>query len=110
MKPVVELTASAEAHINSLLESSPEKAFVVSVDNKGCSGHSYVYKLCDAASIGKFDERVPLTNGVFVVAASSVLKLLGSKLDYTQNVFGNSFVWTNPQATNTCGCGKSVSF
>jgi iron-sulfur cluster assembly protein len=110
MKDVVELSTNAKQHINSLLKQSDKKAFVVSLDNRGCSGHSYVYTLCDETEISKFDERLPLEEGVFVVRAESVLRVLGSQLDYASNLLGNRFVWTNPQAVNACGCGKSVSF
>jgi len=110
MKNAISLTSAAEQHINEILKNSQQKVFLVSIDNKGCSGHSYVYELCNQEQLGKFDETVDLEAGLLAIKASSVMRLLGSTLGVENNEFGQQFVWTNPQVSGTCGCGKSVSF
>jgi len=110
MKKAISLTTAAEQHINQILKNSEQKVFLVSIDNKGCSGHSYVYELCNREQLGKFDETIDLEDGFLAIKSNSVMKLLGSTLGLENNEFGQQFVWTNPQVSGTCGCGKSVSF
>lgn len=110
MKSVINLTPSAEQHINDILSEAHQTVFVIGLDNKGCSGHSYVYELRNNDQLSKFDETIEITNGTIAIKADSVMKLLGSTLGLESDLFGKKFVWTNPHVSNTCGCGKSVSF
>lgn len=110
MKNVISLTPQAQEHLNNILAEASQKVFFISIDNKGCSGHSYNYQLCDKSHLSKFDEIIELENGTIAIKSESVMKLLGSTLGIESDVFGNKFVWTNPHVSNVCGCGKSVSF
>lgn len=110
MKNIITLTPSAETHLDQLLKANPGQSLCVSINNKGCSGHSYDYTWVDPAALSTLDEKIVLPNGVLSIRADSVMRVLGSTLDYATTNFSNQLVWTNPQATNSCGCGKSVSF
>ena len=110
MSNVITLTPAAEQHINSLFNKVTESVLMISINNKGCSGHSYDYKFVTEDSLSAFDERVQLANGVLAIQANSIMRVLGSTLDVEHNSFEEKFVWHNPHATNTCGCGKSMSF
>ena len=110
MKSIITVTDSARDHLNLLLATSHNQVLLISLNNKGCSGHSYDYSWVDKSSLGKFDELMEFDNGTVAIKSSSVMQLLGSTLDYTSDIFESKLVWTNPQATGVCGCGKSVSF
>lgn len=110
MKNIITLTDQAQQHIESLLEHSEQKVLLVSLNNKGCSGHSYEYTFSTETQLSIFDEKIQLVNGVLAVKANSVMKLLGSTLDVESSLVEQKFKWKNPQVTNSCGCGKSVSF
>ena len=110
MKSIITVTDSAKAHLNSLLASGNNQVLLISLNNKGCSGHGYDYSWVDKGSLGKFDELMEFDNGIVAIKSSSVMHLLGSTLDYTSDIFESKLIWANPQATGVCGCGKSVSF
>lgn len=110
MTSPIEITASAQKQLNQLLINNPGKSILVSVNNKGCSGHSYQWDLVDPQDLKTFDEKITLDEGIFAIAASSMLKLWGSTLDYHSDRFGSQFVWQNPNVKNTCGCGESIGF
>ena len=89
-------------------ENRPADSFIrVGVDSGGCSGLSY--KL-------EFDNVLQPTDQVFedkgikiVVDKKSFLYLVGTELDYSAGLNGKGFVFVNPNASRTCGCGESFS-
>jgi iron-sulfur cluster assembly protein len=85
-----------------------EKDFVrVGVKSGGCSGLSYELK---------FDNTVDEADKVFednavriIVDKKSFLYLVGTTLEYSGGLNGKGFVFNNPNAQRTCGCGESFS-
>jgi iron-sulfur cluster assembly protein len=110
MKQAIQITESAQTHLNHLIVLNPGKHIRVSLNNKGCSGHSYVWDIIDQSDIKRFDEKINLVGGFLVIEAHSLLNLLGSTLDWQSAQFGEQFVWSNPNVKNMCGCGESVGF
>lgn len=79
----------------------------VGVVGGGCSGLSY--KL-DFDNETKPTDQVFEDNGVKVVVdRKSFLYLVGTELEYTGGLNGKGFVFNNPNASRTCGCGESFS-
>lgn len=79
----------------------------VGVKSGGCSGLSYELK---------FDHRISETDKVFednairiIVDKKSFLYLVGTVLEYSGGLNGKGFVFNNPNAQRTCGCGESFS-
>ena len=89
-------------------EHKPVDSFIrVGVEGGGCSGLSY--KL-------EFDNQIKEGDQVFedkgikvVVDKKSFLYLVGTELDYSGGLNGKGFVFNNPNASRTCGCGESFS-
>ena len=79
----------------------------VSAVGGGCSGLSY--KLQFDKEVGE-DDRVYEENGVrIIIDKKSLLVLNGTSLDFTDGLNGSGFVFSNPNATASCGCGSSFS-
>jgi iron-sulfur cluster assembly 1 len=110
MTSVVFVTPSAESQICAILDQNPNQWLKVGVNNKGCSGHTYTFDLIPARSHNKFDELISVGSHTLVIDHKSVLRLIGSTLDWHSDRFGSKFVWHNPLVKNTCGCGESVGF
>jgi iron-sulfur cluster assembly 1 len=110
MKPIVEITNSAQHRINDILTNNPNKILKLGVNNRGCSGHSYTFDLINADDVKSFDEKVTIDQITVIIDGASIFKLLGSQLDWQVDRFGSKFVWSNPLVKNTCGCGESVGF
>ena len=79
----------------------------VGVQGGGCSG--LMYNLDFDTAMGDDDKEFE-DNGVKVVVdKKSFLYLVGTELDYTGGLNGKGFVFKNPNADRTCGCGESFS-
>jgi iron-sulfur cluster assembly protein len=79
----------------------------VGVKSGGCSGLSYDLKFDKNKSEG---DKVFTDNGVqIIVDKKSFLYLVGTTLEYSGGLNGTGFVFQNPNANRTCGCGESFS-
>lgn len=84
---------------------SPESFLRVFVKRGGCSGFSYKMEFDTNL---KDNDKVFESNGAKVVVdGQSMLYLLGMTLDYEGGLNGKGFIFANPNATKTCGCGSS---
>jgi iron-sulfur cluster assembly protein len=106
---MIQVTESAAKQIAQLKQAdasiTPESFLRVKVVKGGCSGMSY--KL-DFDKEQKADDKIVENNGVkLVIDKSSYLYLVGMNLDYEGGLNGQGFVFNNPNATRTCGCGSS---
>jgi iron-sulfur cluster assembly protein len=78
----------------------------VGVKGGGCSGFSYMLDLTEESK-GEMDEEME-SNGVKILCdMKSYLYLNGTEIDFKDEVMGRGFVFKNPNATSTCGCGSS---
>ena len=86
----------------------PAKLYLrVGVKGGGCSGFSYSLDLTETKSE---EDEVWQEHGVDVVCDSkSLIYLDGTAVDFKDEVMGRGFVFSNPNATSSCGCGSSFS-
>jgi len=107
---MIKVSQSAKDQVAQLIaeEGHAANAFVrVGVDGGGCSG--LMYKL-EFDTIVNEGDQVFEDNGVKVVVdRKSFLYLVGTELEYTGGLNGKGFVFNNPNASRTCGCGESFS-
>jgi iron-sulfur cluster assembly protein len=107
---MIKVAESAKQQVSHLLQSEnhPEGSFVrVGVEGGGCSG--LMYQLTFDSEMKEGDQ-VFEDNGVKVVVdRKSFLYLVGTELEYTGGHNGKGFVFKNPNASRTCGCGESFS-
>ncbi len=87
---------------------NPKVDFVrVGVKSGGCSGLTYELTF---DKVNKEDDKVFEDNGVkIIVDKKSFLYLVGTTLEYSGGLNGTGFVFNNPNAQRTCGCGESFS-
>lgn len=103
------LTPTAEARIAALMAKAPEGAIGVklSTPRRGCSGLAYsVDYVTDEQA---FDEKIVTSGGTFYIDGASVLYLIGSTMDWQEDDFTAGFVFQNPNAKGSCGCGESFT-
>ncbi len=105
-----EITKIAKNKLLSLMseEGLGDNGFVrIGVETGGCSGLSY--KLNFDKNINENDKLIE-NNGVKVIIdKKSFLYLIGTTLNYFGGLNGKGFVFENPNANRTCGCGESFS-
>ncbi|MFN3584636.1 HesB/IscA family protein [Phenylobacterium sp.] len=106
---VVTLTDRAAERVREILAKG-EKPYVglrVGVKNGGCAGQEYVLEYAEAAD--PLDEVVEDKGVTILVEPKAVLFLIGSEIDYEVNRLSAKFVFHNPNETDACGCGESVT-
>lgn len=101
------LTPAAEQRIADLMAKAPEGTVGVklSTPRRGCSGLAYSVDYVREAN--PMDERIETPGGSFFVDGASVLYLIGSTMDWVEDDFTAGFVFQNPNAKGSCGCGES---
>ena len=108
---MIKVTEEAKNKIASLMQedgSSIEESFVrVGVTSGGCSGLSYNLEFDKEQ---KPEDKLFEDNGVkILVDKKSFLYLVGMTLEYSGGLNGKGFIFNNPNANRTCGCGESFA-
>ena len=106
---MINISNSAKNRLLDLLsKESDDKQYVrVGVETGGCSGLSY--KLVFDSSKENEDELIE-NNGIkLLINKKSFLYLVGTTLEFSDGLNGKGFVFNNPNASRTCGCGESFS-
>jgi iron-sulfur cluster assembly protein len=103
---VIELTEGARTEVRRLMAEQAQAGLRLGIKGGGCSGLSYLLEFTeerDGDTVVEFDDiRVFLDR-------KSTIYLRGVTLDHQAGLDGRGFVFQNPQASNTCGCGESFS-
>ena len=109
-KPLtVTISETAADHVKHFTASAGKQAPVlrVSVKGGGCSGLTYVLDIVDKP--GDNDKVLEEHGVTLCVDKKSYVFLAGTTLDYSGGLNGKGFVFQNPNAKTTCGCGTSFS-
>jgi len=106
---VVTLTDAAAARVREIMDKG-DKPYVglrVGVKNGGCAGQEYILEYAEKAD--PLDEMVEDKGVTILVEPKAVLFLIGSEIDYEVSKLAAKFVFRNPNETDACGCGESVT-
>lgn len=108
---MIQVSETAKKRVISLMEDDGFDASTdyvrVGVKSGGCSGLSYELKFDKA--LGENDKVFEDNNIKIAVDKKSFLYLAGTILEYSGGLNGKGFVFNNPNAQRTCGCGESFS-
>ena len=106
----IQMTDSAVRQVLGLREKQGKDLCLrVGVRQGGCSGMSYVMDFADPSTVQSNDEVFDYEGFQVVCDRKSILYLYGLVLDFSDAMIGGGFQFTNPNATQTCGCGSSFS-
>jgi iron-sulfur cluster assembly protein len=103
----IQVTAKAAKKVRQFAEGDGMGSFglKVAVKGGGCSGLTYVLDIVEGPDV---DDKVIEQNGIEVyVPKKAYIYLAGTELDFSDGLNGKGFVFNNPNATKTCGCGDS---
>jgi iron-sulfur cluster assembly accessory protein len=104
----VTLSPAAASRIKSVVAAEPEGAGLrVAVEGGGCSG--FQYEIAVAAAPNQEDHIVERDGARLFVDPVSLPFLLGSEVDWVEEIIGAAFKVKNPNAKTSCGCGVSFS-
>ena len=106
---VVTLTDKAAARITEIMADA-EKNYIgvkIGVKNGGCAGMEYT--MAYATEAGPLDEVVEENGIKILIDPKAILFLIGTQVDFVTEKLSQRFVFNNPNQTDACGCGESVT-
>jgi iron-sulfur cluster assembly protein len=106
---VVTLSDTAAVRVREIMDRAerPYAGLRVGVKNGGCAGQEYVLEY--AAAADPMDEVVEDKGVTILIEPKAVLFLIGTQIDYEVTRLASKFVFRNPNETDACGCGESVT-
>jgi iron-sulfur cluster assembly protein len=104
---IITLTDAAASRIKAIMAETDRPYLRVGVKNGGCAGMEYVMDYADAPE--PLDEVVEDQGVKILIKANAILFLIGSTIDHETTRLASKFVFRNPNQTDACGCGESVT-
>ena len=106
---VVSLTDRAAERVREIMDRAeqPYAGLRVGVKSGGCAGQEYILEYAETAAA--LDEVVEDKGVRILIDPKAVLFLIGSEIDYETTRLSSKFVFRNPNETDACGCGESVT-
>ena len=106
---VVTLTPRAADRMKAIMARAEDDYLGVriGVKNGGCAGMEYTMDYATEAA--PLDERVESEGVAILIDPKAILFLLGTRIDYVTEKMSSKFVFENPNQTDACGCGESVT-
>lgn len=109
-KDIISVSDSAIKRISEIMQSQQKsdcKGLRISVKAAGCSGLGYKFDIVD--QVNDADEMVQAGDFQLYIDKAAVLYIIGSDLQYMSGEMRSGFVFKNPNAKETCGCGESFA-
>ena len=106
---MITMTDSAMAAVSRFMSSTakPTAGLRIRVEGGGCSGLKYSLKLEETDAEG--DQKVELGGITLLIDDASAPLLEGVTMDFVESMEGSGFTFVNPNASSSCGCGKSFA-
>ena len=106
---VVTLTERAADRMKAIMAAAEDDYIGVriGVKNGGCAGMEYTMDYATEAA--PLDERVESEGVAILIDPKAILFLLGTRIDFVTEKLSSRFVFENPNQTDACGCGESVT-
>jgi iron-sulfur cluster assembly protein len=104
---IVSLSEPAAERVKEIMAERGKGFLRVGVKNGGCAGMEYVMDYAEAP--GVHDERIEDHGVEIVIDAKAIMFIIGSTIDFETTALHEKFVFRNPNQTDACGCGESVT-
>ncbi len=106
---MITLSENAGSKVRELIETRPTPTIGlrIGVRGGGCSGFTYFLEFVEDSNKG--DRELESYGVKLYVDPKSFLYLMGTEVDFVDDLTGAGFKFTNPSARRTCGCGESFS-
>ena len=101
---MIKIQDGAYKRLNELRKKHNKKFVRLDVKGGGCAGFNYEWSFADEDRIEDI-----IVDDMLLIDRSYELYLMGMELDYNYDDFESAFVFNNPKATSSCGCGTSFS-
>lgn len=106
---MITMTDSAKSAVTRFISSTdkPVAGLRIRVEGGGCSGLKYSLKLEESGAEG--DQQLDCGGITLLIDGTSAPLLEGVTMDFVESMEGSGFTFVNPNASNSCSCGKSFA-
>jgi len=105
---IVKITPSAISRLRKIIAHEQCKSILFSIKGGGCSGFEYKLEPNNNKA-EKIDEVIKKDGIELHVCGKSLMHVLGTEIDWKDDIMGSYFRFNNPNASAQCGCGTSFS-
>jgi len=120
IKLMISITNKAKQKLVELIKKENQSVFLY-LKGGGCNGFTYTFKVIENKNINKLDEKISLSTDLDIdismntsknlyLCNKSLMFILGTKIDYIEDIMGSRFDFKNDLIDSKCGCGTSVNF
>tara|TARA_X000000950_G_C13572737_1_gene520262 strand:- start:328 stop:663 length:336 start_codon:yes stop_codon:yes gene_type:complete len=107
---MITITNIAKNKLINLIKKDGKSAFLY-LKGGGCNGFSYKFKILEEdKKPNKLDETIKIDNYNLYLCNKSFMFLLGTNIDYIEDIMGSRFDFQNQNIETKCGCGTSFNF
>ena len=103
---MIKITKAAGAQLRKIAKEHNADKILFYVKGGGCNGFNYYFKPTSDITTA---DRVRFEDIEILVAPENLLHLFGTSIDWKNDIMGQSFRFSNPNADSVCGCGTSFS-
>ena len=108
---MISFTSKAKNKLIDLIIQNNGKAAFLYLKGGGCNGFSYKFKILDEdKKPNKLDESYNLDDKNLYLCNSTLMFIIGTKIDYIEDIMGSRFDFQNQYIETKCGCGTSFNF
>tara|TARA_B110000211_G_C14033567_1_gene533353 strand:- start:980 stop:1309 length:330 start_codon:yes stop_codon:yes gene_type:complete len=107
-KHLITLSARAITKLKDVLQKENKSTITFSLRSGGCNGFEYKFGTTNDEINDKYDLHIQDDLNVHI-CTKSTMYVLGTHIDWKEDIMGQGFIFENPNANSTCGCGTSFS-
>tara|TARA_B100000035_G_scaffold211915_1_gene181553 strand:- start:151 stop:480 length:330 start_codon:yes stop_codon:yes gene_type:complete len=108
---MITISQTAKNVLQNLIKKENGKAAFLYLKGGGCNGFSYKFKILkEDKKPNKLDEIYNIDTNNLYLCNKSFMFLLGTKIDYIEDIMGSRFDFQNSNIDSKCGCGTSFNF
>mgnify|MGYP003334564356 CR=1 FL=1 len=109
---MIKISQTAKNVLVNLIKKQNSSSALLYLKGGGCNGFSYKFKILkNTDKINKLDEKMSLETPIdLYLCNKSMMFLLGTEIDYIEDIMGSRFDFKNPLIESKCGCGTSFNF
>ena len=107
---MISVSKTAKSMLLKTINNDNAMAMLLYLKGGGCNGFTYKLKVIKNDLEVINNESLKLDNKKIYLCNSSLMFLIGTNIDYVEDIMGSRFVFTNNKIDTKCGCGTSVNF
>ncbi len=108
---MIAISNLAKLKIREMITNNLGKAVFLYIKGGGCNGFNYTFEILkNDKKPSKLDELIKVDDYNMYICSKSLMFIIGTKIDYVEDIMGSRFDFSSDKISSKCGCGTSVNF